>query len=159
MSSFDVESMVIESPPSKTTVCLTVKGEAIAQPRHRLHRILGSGRLGRFCVYDPASSKKVSLRRCVEKSSRELGVELPVFGVGTKTKIEVTFYTRRVQKDIDNMLKFIMDVMSKDTVCKDDCLALKHRRCTGYWQIQAQGLVKMMLSPTLVLPLNSMHQV
>ena len=95
-SRFEVESMVVQDQ-LKTTVCLTIKGEATSQPRHRLHRILGSGsgRLGRFCIYDPASSKKNSLRNCIATSLRELGVGLPVFGVGTKTKIEVTFYIRR----------------------------------------------------------------
>ena len=42
MVEFDVKSVLVKDPRS-TTVCFTVKGEAIAQPRHRLHQLISSG--------------------------------------------------------------------------------------------------------------------
>ena len=117
MTACEVDAMIARKD-STTTVYLTVTGnDVVSQPRHRLRRFAS-----RYIMFDPASKQKKEIREKISMALASVGAELPVYGRGVRTKVSVTFYVRSILKDVDNMLKFIMDAMSRNTVYRDDYL-------------------------------------
>ena len=117
MTAYEVDAMIARKD-STTTVYLTVTGnDVVSQPRHRLRRFAS-----RYIMFDPASKQKKEIREKISMALASVGAELPVHGRGVRTKVSVTFYVRSILKDVDNMLKFIMDAMSRNTVYRDDYL-------------------------------------
>ena len=102
---------------TRKVLSLEVTGAAVAQPRHHVSRLRN-----RLLVFDPASSAKRILRNATKQALEEVGVSTqaaPIFGPGDKVKLTIEFYVDRSNKDMDNLLKFVMDAMST-VVYSDD---------------------------------------
>ena len=105
-----VESMItIEN--GVTHLHLKLEGEPVAQgrPRARLFRVLKKFKI---VMYDPNKSYKEGLKKAVEKSLLELGCAIPFFG-DQKVHTKFIFKVTRDNKDIDNLQKLMLDVLSK----------------------------------------------
>jgi Holliday junction resolvase RusA-like endonuclease len=91
------------------TLYLRLWGEPIAQPRPRAR--LGT-RGGRIIVYDPSTRFKAAGRILLDAALTEIGLaDRPVFTTRRSILIQATFFTAESKKDIDNMLKFLLDVL------------------------------------------------
>ena len=90
------------------TLSLVVHGEAVAQPRHRVRRVGPS----RMIFYDPAATCKRKYKRSIDRSLVAIGVsERPVFAANGQLTVDVTFNVLNANKDVDNMLKYVLDAL------------------------------------------------
>jgi Holliday junction resolvase RusA-like endonuclease len=110
---FDVDAFTMGDTEdlSTHTFYLEVQGPAMVQQRTRI-RFLPLA--GRAVVYDPSQASKRAFRRAVLLALNELGiVEFPVFQDQQHLKIQLncTFYLHNEAKDVDNLLKFVMDAL------------------------------------------------
>jgi Holliday junction resolvase RusA-like endonuclease len=92
------------------TVSLCILGEPISQPRMRCYH---SPPLGRVVVYDPTQDEKVAFQTTVRDAIAEVGATFPLFENDVKLKVTVTFHVMDMRKDIDNLLKFLLDALAK----------------------------------------------
>lgn len=89
--------------PNATAINITSAGDPQVQPRLR-H--------ARFGVFDPRRSFKTEFRRRILAELRQMGIDnFPIFSAGTHLRLTVTFNVVRMNKDIDNLLKLILDVL------------------------------------------------
>jgi Holliday junction resolvase RusA-like endonuclease len=116
-TSFMADALVVGKPnnPADTAVViLTVVGECVPQPRPRAKSIT-QGQSTRILVWDPAKAKRVAWATAVKSALVEVGVtDFPIFPNHIRTlqlKATVTFYVNNFAKDLDNMLKFVIDGM------------------------------------------------
>ena len=98
-----------------STVHLDIGGEPLAQPRHRVRRLSNH----RVVFYDPAAAAKSRLRRMIRLALEEIGVSTFPFFNRQKLSVNVTFVVSDTRKDIDNLLKYILDAMNQ-VVYNDD---------------------------------------
>ena len=99
-------------------VSLTIEGTPVSQPRTRLRRMSS-----RVLVFDPASQAKRSTRSAVLSSLRQLGaVQFPLFPEQATVCVNATFHVSNMQKDIDNMLKFVLDVLQGPIFANDSAV-------------------------------------
>ena len=110
--------------PIKTTVYLTIEGQPLAQPRPRFRSV----KSGRHWIYNPAGQAKTTLARKVSAALGEIGIlasTMPLFN--TYVDLTITFGVSDMSKDLDNLLKFIMDVLQDANIYEDDRIVLKLR--------------------------------
>jgi Holliday junction resolvase RusA-like endonuclease len=113
----------VDSLMADDTLYLRLWGEPIAQPRPRARRAA----LGRIIVYDPSTRFKAAAHLLVGASLDEIGVrDRPVFVSGRSVKVTVHFHTGDNRKDIDNLLKFTLDVL-QGPVYSDDRFVVEVR--------------------------------
>ena len=87
---------------------LVVHGEAVAQPRHRVRRVGAS----RMIFYDPSAPSKRKYGRSIDRSLLAIGVsEWPVFATNDRLVVDVTFNVTNANKDVDRMLKYVLDTL------------------------------------------------
>ena len=100
-------TMVVTTGNSAMSVFMTMRGEAVSQPRWKSSRHYGPFRSHAF---NPAEKKKRAFQSALRMALHDVGVTtMPLFLEKIKLKVTVTFYVVNKTKDIDNMLKFLMD--------------------------------------------------
>jgi len=107
---------------SKTTIYISIEGQPLAQPRPRF-RVLSNGR---SWMYNPAMHPKTELAQKVRAALREIGLSVesaPLFT--TYLGLTIKFGVSDMSKDLDNMMKFIMDVLEDANVYGNDRAVLK----------------------------------
>ena len=69
-------------------------------------------RVQRTVFYDPTANLKTIFARAIKLGLNLDNAALPIYGdATTKFKMEVMCYLTNVAKDVDNLLKFVMDVL------------------------------------------------
>ena len=87
---------------------VTVRGPPVSQPRPRA-RMLPRNRV---VVFNPAAREKNSFQRGMREALTDLGVmTFPLFPEGARLHLKATFVVSNLRKDVDNMLKFVLDVL------------------------------------------------
>lgn len=136
---------------AKTSVSLSIFGEPVAQPRWRYHLMpkLIVPNFLKVVPYNPADKEKKAFKMAVSTALAQVGATtLPLFGNDVKVKVKVTFHVFNVQKDIDNLLKFLMDAL-QSIFYKDDnmvycVLAMKIRttRNLEYTEFEVENMAE-----------------
>ena len=109
---YTVEAMMVNR-----TLHLDFKGEPPIQARTRSTYIRSQGRL---LVYDPSSTIKSAVKVLLTAALQELGqFQVPLFPAGRRITVTAKFTVRDPRKDVDNMLKLLLDVM-QGIVFNDD---------------------------------------
>ena len=104
------------------TLTMSVTGNAIAQARHRVRRVNTS----RLVFYDPHQREKVSFRLAVKESLQDVGIQyFPVFR-NVHVRVHVSFFVRNLNKDLDNMIKFVLDALQSVVYRNDLCVVEMH---------------------------------
>ena len=86
---------------------ITIPGIPVAQPRPR-------GRLvsGRIVVFNPATREMTTFRRSIRQCLVELAVAVfPMFDIAVSLEVKAIFFVSNMRKDVDNMLKFVLDAL------------------------------------------------
>ena len=107
-----VEAFLVGKTPNSqpNKVNLAFGGEPIAQQSNRT-RALWKHR--RVVVYDPNKRAKQQLKSAIKKALGGIGVStFPLFPEG-KVSLKCALSVERDNKDMDNVMKFIMDCLSK----------------------------------------------
>lgn len=90
--------------PTNTCIQITSPGEPQVQSRPR---IVNRG------IFDPQRAFKTEFRRRIQSDLERHGIHhFPIFSSGTNLRVTVTFHVFRMTKDIDNLLKLILDVLN-----------------------------------------------
>jgi hypothetical protein len=92
------------------SIQVLVRGTPLVQ-QHFCGRYLFAA--ARMLVWDPCKASKRSFRDVARTALEDVGLgagDFPCF-VGKKLKFEVSFYVINVSKDVDNLLKFILDTL------------------------------------------------
>ena len=113
-----VDAIILGSDGGPPDLRMEISGEPVSQGRARA-RTCGRDAKKRIVVYDPNKKYKDGLKRSVRRALTDLGwYDFPFFG---NENVEMTIEFKIVQdnKDLDNMEKLILDVLSK-IVYKDD---------------------------------------
>jgi Holliday junction resolvase RusA-like endonuclease len=111
VTTFKVAAIIGGNPPphEDMTLYLMVEGTPLVQERHRVRWMPFRG--ARPTVYDPCSASKRGYKLAVRKAMSDIGVtHFPLF-LEERVKIKVTFFVTNAGKDIDNLLKFVMDAL------------------------------------------------
>lgn len=96
-----------------TTLSLSVLGEAVSQPRARVRR-------SDVRIWDPADKKKLAFKRVIREALAGVGAtSFPLFENDMKLKVTATFHVFNARKDVDNLVKFLLDSM-EDIVYNND---------------------------------------
>jgi Holliday junction resolvase RusA-like endonuclease len=89
------------------TLYATVIGSPAVQARPRMNT-----RNGRVHIYDPSARSKRAFKRAMRQALQELGiVAFPIFLPTSHLKLKATFFLSNEGKDVDNMLKYLMDAL------------------------------------------------
>ena len=102
-----VEAMIVGM--DHPIVYITVQGPPLVQKRSRV-RVLGRGHP---VVYDPSRRSKWTYKQAIRNAMADLGTTDFPFFQGRKLKLTVTFALTNQAKDVDNLLKFVMDACEK----------------------------------------------
>ena len=105
---FIAEALMMSNHHDKAPaqVTIEVQGEPRVQERARLSRIGGVTR-----IYDPSATLKSKFQRAVRNAFTDLGIHsFPLFEA-QPIKITIVFAITNMAKDIDNLLKFVMDAL------------------------------------------------
>jgi Holliday junction resolvase RusA-like endonuclease len=103
------------------SIYLNISGEPIAQERHRLRQIAN-----RRWFYNPSGRASNGLAVKIGRALQELGIapgELPL--LLASVKVHVTFGVHNMNKDLDNMIKFILDTLQFAKIFGNDRLVYK----------------------------------
>jgi Holliday junction resolvase RusA-like endonuclease len=120
--SYTADAIILATTDEGTDILmLQVVGECVPQPRIRGHTIPRQG--NRTIYYDPAQRKRSAWSEAVRTAIMAVGVvDFPIFPGNHRTlklKVTVTFYINNLLKDIDNMLKFVLDGMQGTVYAND----------------------------------------
>jgi Holliday junction resolvase RusA-like endonuclease len=100
---------------------LQVVGECVPQPRICGHIIPRQG--NRTIYYDPSQKKRAAWLEAVRTAIMAVGTtDFPIFTgfpCTLKLKVTVTFYINNLLKDVDNLLKFVLDGMQGTVYAND----------------------------------------
>ena len=122
-----IDSMMeVDGPdPDEKQLTFIIEGEPKVQERHRIawKGILGAWRRSRRIspiIYDPSIKEKKSLFLAVKAAMQEIEItSFPYFNANEPLVLELTFLFENKpnqlfpkKKDLDNMVKYIMDAMS-----------------------------------------------
>jgi Holliday junction resolvase RusA-like endonuclease len=111
--------MVVETNTA-TIVSLTILGEPLIQPRMRCYK---NPVTGRPVVFDPARDEKLAFKRIVREALGAVGATtFPLFDDGVKLKVTATFHVVDMRKDIDNLLKFLLDALASVVYNNDNAI-------------------------------------
>lgn len=111
------DDVIVASNNKTTTVSLTILGEPVSQPRTQSYH---SEALARVIVYDPAKDEKLAFKKCVREALEKVGATLPIFDNNVKVMVTVTFHVVDTRKDIDNLLKFLLDALTSVMYINDN---------------------------------------
>jgi Holliday junction resolvase RusA-like endonuclease len=121
-----IEDTILESLPDGVTsgVSFTAIGKPPVQPRQC---IAYRGRRWPV-VYDPAAREKRAFKEVLKRELLSLGYDLasPILAPGQLVRVEATFYLVNfdfTKKDLDNLLKYILDVSNGIIYHNDSAVA------------------------------------
>ena len=118
------DDAMIVTTDMMATVSLSILGEPIAQPRICFWMLAG---VLHVIPYDPAHTKKFAFQGVVLSALADLGATaFPLFDSGEKLKVTATFHVFDTRKDIDNLVKFLLDSL--------ETIALKNDNMV-YWLV------------------------
>ena len=102
-------------PPRAERLDIMVEGEPEVQERPRMSN------LGHVHMYDPSSKLKGKYRWAVLKALKGLQLgTYPVFsGELSEVRITVVFHVNNMLKDVDNLLKFVLDALETIVYAND----------------------------------------
>jgi Holliday junction resolvase RusA-like endonuclease len=103
------DDVIVVLTNTVATVSLCILGEPISQPRMRCYHNPASGRV---VVYDPTQDEKVAFKKSVRDAIAKVGATFPLFENDVKLKVTVTFHVTDMRKDIDNLLKFMLNALA-----------------------------------------------
>ena len=103
------DDVMVVATNTATAVSLSILGSPIAQPRMKCYY---SRVLSRLVVYDPTKDKKLTFKKIVRVALAEMGATFPLFDNGVKLKVTATFHVADTCKDVDNLLKFLLDSLA-----------------------------------------------
>jgi Holliday junction resolvase RusA-like endonuclease len=90
------------------TLYLRLSGEPTAQPRPRARRNIH----GRIIVYDPSIRFRDAGQVLINAALADIGLrDRPVFAPGRSIRVTAYYFVSDMRKDIDNLLKFTMDLL------------------------------------------------
>jgi Holliday junction resolvase RusA-like endonuclease len=115
--------IMCEGPTAPYQIVVQVEGEPRVQERHRIGRVKSGGKAR---MYDPSGPLKKLFKRAVSEALEDIDFtyhDLPLF-LGAGIYLKVDFGVRDMTKDIDNLLKFVMDAL-KGVVYEDDSHVLE----------------------------------
>ena len=102
--------MVVSDVNGNANYIITIEGDPVAQERHRST----ISKNGKVRVFNPIKRKKLLHQKAIGEALRDLGFwNIPLYPRGTKLKAKCLFMLRRDNKDVDNLLKFILDVLQE----------------------------------------------
>jgi Holliday junction resolvase RusA-like endonuclease len=105
---FSADALVMSDTHGAILLDLEVQGEPRVQERAR---VLLKNSVPR--IYDPSARLKADFSRAVEQALISIGLsDFPLFMV-QPLKVSVVFNVANMGKDIDNLLKFVMDTLQK----------------------------------------------
>ena len=142
------DAMVVTTN-AMTSVSLSIFGEPVSQPRWRYHLMprLRVPKWVKVVTYNPATREKSAFRLAVSNALVQVGATtFPIFADRVKVKVKVTFHVINVQKDIDNLLKFLMDALQSIFYNNDNMVycvvATKIRTMTNleYTEFEAENM-------------------
>jgi Holliday junction resolvase RusA-like endonuclease len=111
------DDIIVMSNNKMTTVSLTILGEPVSQPQTQSYH---SQALARVIVIDPAKDQKLAFKKCVRDALEEVGATLPIFDNNVKVMVTATFHVVDTRKDIDNLLKFLLDALTSVVYSNDN---------------------------------------
>ena len=118
---------------------IVVEGEPQVQERPRISH------LGHTHMYDPSSRSKNRFKIAVVKSLQGLTfAQYPLFRA-RRLNVTVAFYIKNMNKDVDNLLKFVLDALQMVVYTDDRCVcqiqARKfHSPHHGYTKVSIEAL-------------------
>jgi Holliday junction resolvase RusA-like endonuclease len=96
---------------------IEIDDEPLVAERARFHFL----RRSRHTIcYDPCRFNKRAVRAACRQALEECGVTGFPFFVNKELKVVVTFFVKNRRKDVDNLLKFILDAL-QTVAYKNDC--------------------------------------
>jgi Holliday junction resolvase RusA-like endonuclease len=112
---FVADALAVSNSDGKVlSVDIHVDGEPRVQERPR-HCHRGS----KHWVYDPTKELKAEFREVVKAAFTDLGIhDFPLFGV--PLKYIIVFGVSNPEKDVDNLLKFVMDALETVIYANDN---------------------------------------
>ena len=117
------DSFMVYDHDDNMTVNVTLIGVPVAQPRPRIKRLSNN----RVIVYDPSQPKKTKCRSAVRLSLQEIGInQRPIFSGQEPLSVTAYFYVSSNAKDLDNMLKFLLDVLEGPVYLNDSSSSICH---------------------------------
>jgi Holliday junction resolvase RusA-like endonuclease len=107
-----VDSMMVDA-----TLYLRLYGEPTAQPRPHARRNIH----GRIIIYDPRIRFRGAGQVLINAALADIGLrDRPVFTTGWSIRVTCHYFVGDMRKDIDNLLKFTMDLLVGPTILADD---------------------------------------
>ncbi len=127
----NVIDIVISEVAGKKAVDLVILGDPVAQNGWKM-RILPAFTSSRPILYDPNGHQKNKLRDIIQKELQQLGESIPIFK-NTSLHMNVSFHIRgnASKKDVDNMAKFLLDILEKAIYDNDKWIFDLHLKKTS----------------------------
>ena len=116
---YEADAIVI-ADEGRQSVHLTLVGKPVSQPRARARRLNRA-----LIVFDPSAKLKTICRSSFRQALQEIGVTtFPIFDPENHKEVTVVvdFYVANIRKDVDNMLKFVLDVLQTIIYRDDSCV-------------------------------------
>ena len=105
----------------------TIKGTPPTQARHCATTVNGTLRF-----FDPTARSKRAFKRALKAELGELGFEnFPVFPDGTRIKLDCLFGCTNLLKDVDNLVKYLMDALQDVMYTNDNQVFDEHGKKRG----------------------------
>jgi len=114
----DVELIVVGT--ANPTIYFTMQGPPAVQQRVRAFSVNG-----RLTFYDPSQRAKRAFKEAIRQAMLQFGIStFPFFSDEKKVKVTAIFGVSNEAKDVDNMLKFLLDAI-QDVVYTNDNMVYK----------------------------------
>ena len=101
-----VTEAIVVVVDDKPIINLTVVGVPEAQARMRARRVRN-----RVIMFDPSAPSKRKCQKSIADALSEVGVATQPIFVREKVALNIVFHVTNIRKDVDNMLKYILDVL------------------------------------------------
>jgi Holliday junction resolvase RusA-like endonuclease len=114
VSSDDFDALLVDQNDRKS-VYVTVQGSPPVQARPRVTTIAGRGHF-----YDPCARSKRAFKRGMRKALQDLGIHrFPMMNPDAHLRLRATFFLSNEGKDMDNLLKYLMDALTSIIYAND----------------------------------------
>ena len=116
---YDADAIVLASD-GRQCVHLTLLGKPVSQQRPRARRWNHS-----LTIFDPSAKMKSICRASFSQALEEIGVtNFPLFDPVNHKEVTVIvdFFVSNIRNDVDNMLKFVLDVLQTIIYRDDSCV-------------------------------------
>lgn len=143
---FDADAIIAcaTTTDDHPTLYLDVGGPPQVQARPRFHWQVPAGRL---VVYDPSQAMKRAYRAACARAMMEVGITHFPFFAGQNLHIKVHFYIHNQAKDVDNLLKFVMDALetvvyeNDRVICEATLKKVPVEKSDEFTRIEIQELI------------------